>query len=100
MYEVKISSQAAKYFKKIKDKHLKQSFFEAINKIAKDPYIGSRKKGDLAGLYGFDVRYDGINYEIAYWVEEINGKLVVIVLAGTRENFYDELKRIYNSKIK
>ena len=98
MYEVKISSQAAKYFKKIKDKQLKQSFLTAINKISENPYIGSRKKGNLAGLYGFDVRYDGINYEIAYLIEEVNGKLVVIVLAGTRENFYEELKRVYDKK--
>ena len=32
-------------------------------------------------------RYGGVNYEI-------DGKKVVVILAGTRENFYDELKRI------
>ena len=95
MYEVKISSQASKYFKKLKDKQLKLTFFKAINTISENPYIGELKKGDLAGIYGLDVRYDGVNYEIAYLIEEIEDKIVVIILAGTRENFYEELKRIY-----
>ena len=94
MYEVKISSQASKYFKKLKDKQLKLTFLNAINKISENPYIGELKKGDLAGIYGFDVRYDGVNYEIAYLIEEMGGKIVVIILAGTRENFHEELKRI------
>ena len=28
-----------------------------------------------------------------YTIERIDGELVVVVMAGTRENFYDELKR-------
>ena len=32
-------------------------------------------------------------YELAYTIERIDGELVVVVMAGTRENFYDELKR-------
>lgn len=95
MYEIKFSSQASKYFKKIKDKHLKSSFLESIRQIAENPYIGEMKKGDLTGIYGLDVRYDGVNYEIAYLIEEVEVKIVVIILAGTRENFYEELKRAY-----
>ncbi len=41
-----------------------------------------------------DVKYDGVNYEMAYRIYEIGDKKVVVILAGTRENFYDELKRI------
>jgi len=96
MYEVKFSSQASKYFKKLKNKHLKQTFLEAINEIANDPHIGTMKQGDLAGIYGLDVRYDGVNYEVAYMIEEVEGKTVVIVLAGMRENFYEQLKRLVN----
>jgi len=47
----------------------------------------------LAGIYGFDVKYKGINYEIAYTINEVNGKKIVVLLAGTRENFYQQLKR-------
>ena len=61
--------------------------------IQNDPYIGEAKVGDLAGVYGFDVFYNRTNYEIAYRIYEENGQLVVVILAGTRENFYQELKR-------
>ncbi len=62
-------------------------------KISENPYIGEPKRGDLAGIYGLDVKYQGTNYEIAYTISEANGKKVVVLLAGTRENFYEELKR-------
>ena len=93
MYELRFSPQAEKYFRKIKEKPLKQAFLGALKAISEDPYAGSAKVGDLAGLYGWDVYYAKTNYEIAYRIYEEDGKLVVVVLAGTRENFYNELKR-------
>jgi len=42
---------------------------------------------------GYDIYYNKTNYEIAYTVKDIDGETVLIVLAGTRENFYRELKR-------
>lgn len=93
MYEIRFLPATERYFKKIKDKGLKQAFREALTKIADDPYIGSAKSGDLAGVYGFDVYYNKTNYEIAYRIYEEDGKLVIVLLAGTRENFYKELKR-------
>jgi mRNA interferase RelE/StbE len=94
MYEIKYSKSAERYLKKIKDKHLLASFKEAVDKIKSDPYIGTQKVGDLRGIYGFDVKYAGTNYELAYRIYEENEKLVVVILAGTRENFYEELKRL------
>lgn len=86
---------AAKYyFKKLVEKPLKKAFSNAIIAIRTDPSIGSRKTGDLSGIYGYDVFYQGANYEIAYRVEENqDGEMVVIILAGSRENFYEEIKR-------
>lgn len=51
------------------------------------------KAGDLAGVYGYDIYYNKTNYELAYTVEYRDNKIIVVILAGTRENFYDELKR-------
>jgi len=34
-----------------------------------------------------------INYEVAYRIIEEGEQVVIIILAGTRENFYQELKR-------
>ena len=62
--EVIISTGAAKYFKKLKD------------------------KSDLAGIYGYDIFYNKINYELAYTIKIEDKKIVIVLLAGTRENFY------------
>ena len=95
MYEIRFSTTAQKYFKKLRDKKLKNVFYEALHKISENPYIGIQKSGDLATVYGYDAHYNGVNYELAYLISEINGKMVVVLLAGTRENFYEELKRMY-----
>ena len=94
MYDVKYSHAAEKYLKKVKDKALKAEFQAAIGKISLDPYIGTQKVGDLRGIFGYDLKYGGVSYELAYRIYEGDGKLVVVILAGTRENFYEELKRI------
>ncbi|HOO34071.1 MAG TPA: type II toxin-antitoxin system RelE/ParE family toxin [Thermotogota bacterium] len=93
MYEIKFTTAAKKYFKKIVSKELKKEFQAALSNISVDPYIGSRKTGDLKEFYGYDVFYSGTNYEIAYLIFETPEQKVVIVLAGTRENFYEQLKR-------
>lgn len=93
MYNLKYSKSAKKYFKKINEKGLKKSFENALKAIQQNPYIGSAKKGDLSGIYGYDVYYNKTNYEVSYRIYEEDGKLVVVILAGTRENFYEELKR-------
>ena len=94
MYEVNYSKSAERYFKKIKDKQLLAAFKDAIDKLRINPYVGTQKSGDLRGIYGFDVKYSKTNYELAYRIYENNTHLIVIVLAGTRENFYEELKRM------
>ena len=64
-----------------------------------DPSVGIDKTGDLKGIKGYDIYYCGINYELAYKVEYIWNneqnriEVVVVIMAGTRENFYDQLKR-------
>ncbi len=90
MLDYEVSPKAEKYIKKIKDKDLKEKFKDAIKKIRHNPNIGKLKKGDLAGSRGFDVYYNGANYEICYMVKD--NKLVIIILIGSRENFYDEIK--------
>jgi len=94
MYEVSYSGAAERYLKKIKDKHLLAAFKATVDKLKENPYIGTQKVGDLLGIYGYDVKHNGVNYELAYRIYEDNGQLIVVILAGTRENFYEELKRL------
>ena len=75
MLPVRFNPPAAKYIKKLKDKKLKRLYQEAVDKICEDIY------------------YNKTNYELAYTVEWVDGEMIIVVMAGTRENYYDELKR-------
>lgn len=93
MTEVRFLPPAAIFIKKLKDKKLKMLYQEAIDKICKDHTIGIIKTGDLSGIYGYDIYYNKTNYELAYIVEHLDDKIIVVIMAGTRENFYDQLKQ-------
>ena len=93
MTDVRFLPPAAKFLKKIKDKKLKMLYREAVDKIREDHTAGVAKTGDLSGVYGYDIYYNKTNYELAYTVEYVEDKVIVVIMAGTRENFYDELKR-------
>jgi len=90
---------AAKFLKKIKDKKLKMEYQKAIDSILMDHTIGDAKSGDLNGVFGFDIYYNKTNYELAYTVEYQDEIAVVIIMAGTRENFYEQLKRYMKKSI-
>ena len=94
MLPVAYTPIAEKYFRKLKDKALKVAFKEAIISIRRNPDIGQAKSGDLSGLYSLDIYHNRTNYELAYRISTLdNGEMIVIIMAGTRENFYKELKR-------
>jgi len=97
MRKLIILPPAAHFLKKIKEKPLKLAFQKAIDDIIQNPYIGDPKTGDLSGVYCCDFFYNKTNYELAYTIIEENDETVVVILAGTRENFYDELKRYTKS---
>ena len=93
MTEVRFLPPAARFLKKLKDTKLKMLYREAIDKIREDHTVGTAKVGDLSGIYGYDIFYNKTNYELAYRVEYVEDKIIVVILTGTRENFYEELKR-------
>ena len=90
---------AAKYLKKLKDKKLKKLYQDAIDLILENPFIAEEKMGDLKGIRSYDIYYAKTNYELAYTIEFVQVKgqdepeMIVVIMAGSRENFYDELKR-------
>ena len=98
MFDVIFLPAARNYIKKIKDKILKKLIEEAINDIAEDYTIGEAKTGDLSGIYGYDVFYNKTNYEISYTVEEVDNKVIIVIMVGTRENFYNELKKYMKNR--
>ncbi|RAM60322.1 plasmid stabilization protein [Mesotoga sp. SC_4PWA21] len=91
MFEVRFSSVAFKYFKKLKERELTEKYYRVILEIGDDPYAGEKKTGDLSGVYCKHFIYKKTKYEVAYRIYD-ETEVVVIVLAGTRENFYKQLK--------
>ena len=97
MTEVRFLPPAAKFIKKLKDKKLKMLYQEAVDKIKEDYTVGEVKTGDLSGVFGYDIYYNKTNYELAYTVEYQEDKVIVVIMAGTREYFYDQLKQYMKS---
>lgn len=93
MVKLIILPPAARSLKKLKEKPLKAAFQKAIAEVRADPDLGELKTGDLSGFFGYDIYYNKTNYELAYTIIEEGEATVVIILTGTRENFYEELKR-------
>lgn len=97
MHKLIILPAAATFLKKIKEKPLKLAFQKAIDNIIQNPYGCEPKTGDLSGVYCCDFFYNKTNYEVAYTIIEENYETIVVILVGTRENFYNQLKRYMKS---
>lgn len=98
MLAIKPSKPFEKSLKKLvkSNRHLLPLLTDAIHSIRVQPYIGDAKTGDLRGIRCVDIYYQRTNYELAYSLEEDedgNPIIVLLLLVGTRENFYKELKR-------
>ena len=65
---------AEKFFKKLKDKPLKNAFKAAIMSIRENPDIGEAKTGDLKGLNCLDLYHNRTNYELAYRISQLENK--------------------------
>ncbi|MDO9010990.1 MAG: type II toxin-antitoxin system RelE/ParE family toxin [Gallionella sp.] len=91
MAEVLIQQTKAflRAYKKLRNNQ-KDAVDQAVAGIVLDPSIGEAKKGDLAGVYVH--KFDCVNqlFLLAY---EYDPQTCVLLLIGTHENFYRDLKR-------
>lgn len=91
MFQVIVPKSVIKEIKKL-GKPVAQKVKKAIGDIAENPYHGEPLKGDLADLRKWVIKDQGIQYRIAYEIYEDRVE-IKIIRVGTRENFYEELKR-------
>ena len=63
---------------------------DAVAEIVRDPTIGEAKKGDLAGVFVYKFKCNGQLMLLAY---EYDPRTRLLLLLGSHENFYRELKR-------
>lgn len=63
---------------------------DAISVIVANPSLGEAKKGDLAGIFVYKFSCVGQLFLLAY---EYDPETRLLLLVGTHENFYRNLKR-------
>ncbi|MBF0159194.1 MAG: type II toxin-antitoxin system RelE/ParE family toxin [Magnetococcales bacterium] len=68
----------------------KSAVDKAVMAIVADPLLGEAKKGDLAGVYVYKFYCLDVLLLLAY---QYNPATRLLLLVGTHENFYRELKR-------
>ena len=65
---------------------------KAIQKIIKNPDLGSIKKGDLAGVQVYKFKILNQTTLLAY-TQNAKNKTLILLAVGTHENFYRNLKK-------
>ena len=70
--------------------HQKADVDDAVASIVQDPTIGQAKKGDLAGVFVYKFKSNAQLILLAY---EYDPKTRMLLLLGSHENFYRDLKR-------
>jgi hypothetical protein len=87
--QVKQTNTFLRAYKKLHNNQ-KDVVDQAVADIVRNPTIGEAKKADLSGVYVH--KFDCVNqlFLLAY---EYDPKTRVLLLVGTHENFYRNLKR-------
>jgi mRNA interferase RelE/StbE len=95
-YHVLLTRTAEKAQKNL-DKPLRLKLKAALEGLMVSPrQQGEQLKEPLSTLFAHHVKYQGIEWRIAYQVDEA-ARSVVIVMIGPHENFYKSLKRLIDA---
>lgn len=87
--EVLQTTAFARAYKKL-HQNQKQDVNAAVAAIVKTPEIGEPKRGDLTGVYVYKFKSQGQQMLLAY---EYDPETRLLLLLGSHENFYRNLKR-------
>jgi mRNA-degrading endonuclease RelE of RelBE toxin-antitoxin system len=90
-YEVLQTRRFSRQYKKLHD-NTAADVDAAVDKVAENPKIGDRKKGDLAQLLVHKFRSQGQLYLLGYTLEQ-EVRLIYLEAVGPHDNFYRDLKR-------
>jgi len=90
MYRLENSNAAKKDIKNL-SKDVQKEIIKQLEIIEDYPFNGEKLKGNLKGLYKYVFSFKGTEYRIAYEIF-VEQKIILILMAGSRENFYKRLK--------
>lgn len=90
-WDVRQTRRFARSYKKLHN-NIVNEVDEAIVRIAANPDIGDKKKGDLSLLWVYKFRCLGQFYLLGYTRDDAI-RLIYLETVGPHENFYRDLKR-------
>jgi mRNA interferase RelE/StbE len=90
-YTVLQTRRFARQYKKLHD-NVASEVDAAVMRVAAQPGIGERKKGDLAALHVHKFHSQGQLYLLGYTVDD-GVRLIYLEAVGSHENFYRDIKR-------
>ncbi len=90
-YDVLQTRRFARQYKKLND-NVAGDVDAAVERIAGQPALGERKKGDLARLRVYKFRSQNQLYLLGYSVDD-QVRLICLEALGAHENFYRDVKK-------
>jgi len=91
-YKERYHTQVSRDIKRLDKPVLKELFDLHIPRICEAPATGDQLYGELQGVFSYHFQKNRVDYRIAYITDDVE-KIVTIVMVGTRERFYETLKR-------
>lgn len=91
-FRIEITPAAKKALKKA-SRELKIKIVEEAKKIPRHLYQHEKLSDPLSDCYSWHFTFKGTHYRIAYKVFS-QEELIVVILVGPRENFYEKIKRL------
>ena len=92
VFEIFITPSAKRAVKKLPREVKEEIVMLCEEFIAKHPFDAEKLQKPLNECYSFHFKANNVHYRIAYRIVE-NDERVDIILVGTRENFYQKLRR-------
>lgn len=93
MFKIFITSSARKSAKKLPREIREEAVKLCENYIANYPFDAEKLHGPLSECRSFHFKLNNIHYRIAYRILT-DEQRIDVVLIGTRENFYQRLRRV------
>lgn len=90
-YVLKIQKSVTKDLRKLENE-LREKVLRELATLEESPFAGERLHGKLSRFYSLHFNHNGVQYRLAYEVDP-RKKVVLVLLVGPRENFYQKLDR-------
>ena len=91
MYEIYFGSAVKKDLQKL-PKNIQNKVHEIFFLLLNNPLLGSALKGEFLGYSSYHFKETKTDYRIIYEIKDAE-LVILIILVGTRENIYRQLKR-------